>query len=255
MTVESLIVAWYGWLSAMAQGPVFALQGWADRLELPLVTALLLGLIGTMSPCQLTTNAGALAYASAHPGGRRPLAFALAYVAGKISVYTLAGAAVIVLGLQLQSASIPVVVAARKALGPLMIAVGLGLLGVWRLRAGVGQRLALHLRERLQARGLSGAYLLGVVFSFAFCPTLFWLFFGLMIPLGLRSAGGWTFPGVFALGASLPLLALTALVTAGVAAADAAAGGLRRLERPLRVAAGAILVLAGLHDTLVYWVV
>lgn len=255
MTVDSLVVAWYGWLSSIAQGPVLALQAWGDRLQLPLATALLLGLIGAMAPCQLTTNLGALAYASAHPGGRRPLALALAYVAGKVSVYTLAGAAVIVLGLQLQSASIPVVVAARKALGPLMIAVGLGLLGVWRLRAGVGQRLAWRLRERLRTRGIAGAYLLGVAFSFAFCPTLFWLFFGLMIPLGLRSAGGWAFPGVFALGASLPLLALAGLVTGGVAAADAAAGRLRWLERPLRLAAGVVLLLAGFHDTLVYWVV
>ena len=255
MTVEALVLRWYAWLSALAQGPVLALQAWADRLELPVATALVLGLIGAMAPCQLTTNLGALAYASAHPGGRRPLAFALAYVAGKVSVYTLVGAAVIVLGLQLQTVSIPVVVAARKALGPLMIAVGLGLLGLWRLRAGVGQRLAWRLRERLRTRGIAGAYLLGVVFSFAFCPTLFWLFFGLTIPLGLRSAGGWAFPGLFALGASLPLLALASLVAVGVAAADTIAGRLRSLDRPLRLSAGGLLLVAGLHDTLVYWVV
>lgn len=136
-----------------------------------------------------------------------------------------------------------------------MILIGLGLLGLWRFRFGAGQRLAGRLRERLRLRGAGGAYLLGVAFSFALCPTLFWLFFGLTVPLALRSAGGWTFPGLFALGASLPLLAVASLVTAGVAAADAVAGGLRRLERPLRVAAGAILILAGLHDTLVYWVV
>jgi hypothetical protein len=44
--------------------------------------------------------------------------------------------------------------------------------------------------------GAGRAYLLGL----AFCPTLFWLFFGLTVPLALRSAGGWSFPGLLAAG-------------------------------------------------------
>jgi len=114
-------------------------------------------------------------------------------------------------------------------------------------------RLALRLRARLQGTGPRGAYLLGVAFSFAVCPTLFWLFFGLTIPLALRSPGGWSFPGLFAVGASLPLVALVVLATVGSSAADALAGGVRRIERPRHVGAAVVLLLAGLHDTLVYW--
>jgi cytochrome c-type biogenesis protein len=252
--MDRLFIAWYGWLSGLTQGTVLALGGWADRVELPLLGAVAFGLIAATSPCQLKTSLGALAYASAHPASGRPLGLALAYVAGKITVYSLVGAAVVLAGLQLQAISIPVVIVAWRALGPLMILIGLGLLGVWRFRFGAWQRLARRLRERLYLRGVGGAYLLGVVFSFALCPTLFWLFFGLTVPLALRSAGGWIFPGLFAFGASLPLPAVAALVTTGVAAADAVAGSLRWLERPLRAAAGGVLVLAGLHDTLVYWV-
>lgn len=251
--MTQILVAWYGWLSGLTQGTALALQGLADGVELPLLSAVVFGLIGATSPCQLTTNLGALAWASAHPGSGRPVALAIAYVAGKVSVYTLVGGAIILAGLQLQAASIPVVIAARRALGPLMILIGLGLLGLWRLRLGLGHALALRLRERFKAPGGGGAYLLGVAFSFAFCPTLFWLFFGLTVPLALRSAGGWTFPGLFALGSSLPLLAIAGLVAAGAGAAEAVAGGMRRLERPIRVGAGAILLLAGVHDTLVYW--
>ncbi len=92
-----------------------------------------------------------------------------------------------------------------------------------------------------------------MVFSFAFCPTLFWLFFGLTVPLALRSPGGVAFPGLFAVGSSLPLLAMTVIVGAGVATASSLAGGMRRVERVLRVVAGTVLILAGLHDTVVYW--
>ena len=105
----------------------------------------------------------------------------------------------------------------------------------------------------MAGHGHRGAYLLGVVFSFAFCPTLFWLFFGLTVPLALGSTGGLAFPALFAAGASLPLLAMTTIVGAGLGTAGRFVGGLRRAERVLRVAAGAVLILAGLHDTVVYW--
>ena len=251
--MEQLVLTWYGWLSALTQGAAFGLQGLSDRVQLPVISAVIFGLIGATAPCQLTTNLGALAWVSAQPGRGRPAALALAFVAGKVTVYTLIGGLVILAGLQLQAASIPVVIVARKILGPLMVVVGLGLLGTLRLRASFGQQWALRLRDRLAGHGHRGAYLLGVIFSFAFCPTLFWLFFGLTVPLALRSAGGLAFPGLFAVGASLPLVAMAAVVGAGLGTASRIVGGLRRAERVLRLAAGTVLILAGFHDTIVYW--
>lgn len=116
--MNQVVVAWYGWLSGITQGTVFALQGWAERVELPVFTALVLGVIGAMAPCQLTTSLSALAFASAHAGGARPLGLALAYVAGKVSAYTVIGVAIIVVGLQLQAFSIPVVIVAQSARPP-----------------------------------------------------------------------------------------------------------------------------------------
>lgn len=251
--MEQFVVAWYGWLSGLTQGVVFALDDSIRGIQLPLVTALVFGLIGATAPCQLTTNLGALAYVSAQAGRGRPLALAAAYVAGKVTVYMLVGALVIFAGLQLDAMSIPVVVAARKTLGPVMLVVGLSMLGAFRLKTAFGQRLALRLQERFGGGGAGRAYLLGVAFSFAFCPTLFWLFFGLTVPLALRSRGGWAFPGLFAVGASLPLLAAVGLVTGGLGTVGQVMGGLRRVEPVIRRIAGALLVLAGLHDTLIYW--
>src|SRR5712691_555150 len=134
-----------------------------------------------------------------------------------------------------------------------MIVVGVALLGLIRLKSAVGHGLAQWFHERVAGRGVAGAYALGVAFSFAFCPTLFWLFFGLTVPLALQSSAGWTFPGLFAVGSSLPLLVVTGVVAAGFAAVGTVTGLLQRIGRPLRVAAGGVLVLAGVHDTLVYW--
>jgi cytochrome c-type biogenesis protein len=251
--VDHLIFAWYGWLASLTQGAVFALQGVADSVAVPVVSAVIFGLIAATSPCQLTTNLGALAYVAARGGEARPFSMALAYVAGKVSIYLVVGAAVIVAGLQLQTMSIPVILVARKALGPLMVIVGLALVSGWRLRVALGQSLALRLRERLPARGAVGAYLLGVAFAFAFCPTLFWLFFGLTVPLALRSAGGWAFPGLFALGSSMPLLVVAGLLGGGVGAAHRIVGGARRWDGPVRWIAAVVLILAGVHDTAAYW--
>ncbi len=224
----------------------------ADRVELPLMTVLLFGVVGALAPCQLTTNVSAMAYVGSRLGGGRPWRETLAYLAGKVLVYTVVGGAVIALGVQLQAAAIPVAVTARRALGPLMMVVGLGFLGVYRLRGSVGGRLSGWLRARIPERGVWGAFLLGVAFAFSFCPTLFWLFFGLTIPLALRSAGGLVFPGLFALGTALPLVAFTTLLAAG----GAAGGFVQRVKRSHRLVSrisGLVFLLAGIHDTLTYW--
>lgn len=251
--IKGLMTHWYLTLSQLSAALTVPVSDLADRVELPLLTVFLFGLVGAVAPCQLTTNLSAMAYVGSRVGEARPWREALAYVLGKVLVYTVLGAAAVAVGLQLQAAAIPVAVAARKVLGPLMIVIGLGFLGILRLRGSMGRGASAWLQARLPQRGALGAFLLGVAFSFTFCPTLFWLFFGLTIPLALRSAAGWTFPGLFAVGTALPLLTFTALLVIGT---DAARGFVERVKRSNRLAgrvAGAVFVLAGINDTLTYW--
>jgi cytochrome c-type biogenesis protein len=253
MSLHELAASWYAILSTLNAAVAGPLRELADSIDVPLVSALLLGLIGATSPCQLTTNAGALAYVARAGGPQRSAAVnAAAYLLGKALVYTVIGVAVILAGRQLAQGSIPVIVAARKVLGPLMILLGLYLLGLLPLRFSFGQGLAGWLEARASS-GVAGAFLLGAAFSFAFCPTLFLLFFGLTIPLALRSPVGVVYPGVFALGTTLPLLGLVGLLTAGVGATKGYLAGARRIDAWLRPGAAVVLILAGLNDTIVYW--
>lgn len=246
--------AWYVWLSGLNAAATEPLNALSDDLGVPLLSALLFGLMGSTSPCQLTTNASALVYVirGAGAGERGWATGALAYLAGKALVYTLVGAAVVLAGQRLPQASIPVIVAARKLLGPLMVLLGLHLLGVARLRFSLGHGLVDRIEARVGA-GAGGAFLLGTAFAFAFCPTLFLLFFGLTIPLALGSSLGAVFPGAFALGTTLPLLVLAGLLATGARAAGAYVASARRASRWLRPVAGVVLVLAGLNDTFTYW--
>ena len=247
---------YYALLSSLANwlnGPIADL---GDRVGLPIFTALLLGLLGATSPCQLTTNVSALAYIS-----RRSLQpavawrSALAYILGKALVYTAVGVLVILVGLQLQQAAIPMVVLVRKALGPLLVLFGLLLLGVVRFGFVVGQGLSEWLAERARGEGSWDSFVLGVALAFAFCPTLFLLFFGVLIPLAVQSRGGLLFPGVFALGTTLPLLALLALFGLGLKGVQARLATVKRLEVYLRRAAGVVFLIAGLNEFVLYWLV
>ncbi|HZU07186.1 MAG TPA: sulfite exporter TauE/SafE family protein [Chloroflexota bacterium] len=251
--MRELIAEWYALLSTLNAAVAEPLRTLADSLGLPVASPLLFGLIGATAPCQLTTNASALAYLAHGAGDRRAVArSALAYLLGKALVYTLLGIAVMLAGRQLAQSSIPVAVVARKVLGPVMLLLGLHLLGWVPLRFSLGQGPAAWLEARVGA-GTLGAFLLGIAFSLAFCPTLFLLFFGLTLPLALSSPVGVVYPGLFALGTALPLLGLAGLLTAGIGVTQCQALRARRFAAWLQPVAGGVLVLAGLNDTVTYW--
>lgn len=244
---------WYQLLSRLNQAVVGPIDGLVQAINVPMVSALLFGLLGATAPCQLTTNLSAMAFVSRKGNEGRALREAVAYVVGKALVYSVAGGAVILAGMQLQAAAIPVVVIARKLLGPLMIVIGLGLVRLVRLPGSLGAGLAARVQGWSSRLGGRGAFILGVIFSFTFCPTLFWLFFGLTIPLALQSRMGWSYPPLFAVGTGLPLLAFAALLTAG---SDLAGQWMHRVGGMHRVAAriaGVVFIMAGLNDTVTYW--
>jgi len=238
-------------LSLTVSTPFYAL---VDRVELPLLSALLFGLIGALSPCQLTTNAGAMAYV-ARQLGQAKVAWkeAIAYTLGRVLVYTIVGGLVILVGLELEGASIPIVKVARKAVGPLLIVIGLSFLGLFRLKGSIGARLSSWLRARVRQQGVLGAFLMGIAFSFAFCPTLFWLFFGLTVPLALGTKGGVIFPGIFALGTTLPLLAFTVILSVSSPWAEASLKRQAAVHRLLSRVVGIIFIIMGVNDTFTYW--
>jgi hypothetical protein len=75
-----------------------------------------------------------------------------------------------------------------------------------------------------------GSFYLGVAFSFAFCPTLFLLFFGFLVSLSASSQGGLFFPGIFAFGATPPLHILAVSAVVGSGGLGNLAQRLRRLD-------------------------
>lgn len=229
-----------------------------DRTHLPLLSALLLGLLGTLAPCQLTSNLAAVSYSARQVGHpRRVLATVLAYVGGKVTVYALIGIAIALLGLHIDRSPhfIPLVERVRKLMGPLLILAGLVMLDALPVHFVVGGRLSGWLEEHLPSGDLLNPYALGVAFSFAFCPTLFLLFFGLTLPLAVGTGLGIGVPIAFALGTAAPVLVLGFLVGAGGLSVRSVLSRIRRLDRWLSVAAGVTFILLGLNEFVLYWLI
>ncbi|WP_026175021.1 sulfite exporter TauE/SafE family protein [Thermus igniterrae] len=230
------------------------LAPWVDGLRrevgVPWLSAFLVGVLAAFAPCQITTGASALAYLAPSAIQGRVWPRFLAFLLGKALTYlVLAGVVLFLLGGSLDNPG-AIFRPVRLALGPFMILVGLGLLGVvrwplaWGVPEGVGARVGTW-------GGLLGPLALGGVYGLAFCPTLFWLFFGLLLPLALASPLGFLLPGVFALGTGLPL-GLLLLLFARLGRGQALKG-MRHLGSALLRGAGGVFVVLGLLDTVLYW--
>jgi alkanesulfonate monooxygenase SsuD/methylene tetrahydromethanopterin reductase-like flavin-dependent oxidoreductase (luciferase family) len=88
------------------------------------------------------------------------------------------------LGREFSSATIPVFSIMRKSFGPLFMIVGLFVLGWLRLPTGFSVGMADRFqRFAEQMGGVKGAFLFGIAFSLGFCPTMFLIFFGTLMPL------------------------------------------------------------------------
>ncbi|MBB5378504.1 cytochrome c biogenesis protein CcdA [Deinococcus metalli] len=229
--------------------PINALR--LQRGSSPL-TPVLLGLMGAVAPCQLSSGAAALAYVVKDGRSGQPHRRAAAYLLARVLVYVLGGAIILALVGRAVPAPAEFFAGVRRVLGPLTLLSGLVMLGVVRWHWLLGARLAVRLRAVWGRRGgVWGAFTLGLAFSFSFCPTLFLLFFGLTLPQALTAPAGAFYPALFALGMSVPLLIVVGLLPAQGAANPAVqARHLGRLVTPL---AGAVFVLTGLFDTFVYW--
>src|SRR5712691_7892941 len=119
--MQNFALEYYRLLSSLFGTFATPVQNLVNAINLPLVSALLFGLLGTTAPCQLSTNVAALAFLSRGVSDHRRIwGQMLAFVAGKATVYLLVGGLVVALGLrpsQVGSTVIPVVVVARRALG------------------------------------------------------------------------------------------------------------------------------------------
>lgn len=210
-------------------------------------SALWLGLLTSLSPCPLATNVAALGYLARYTSSRRlQLTAGVLYALGRAVAYTLLGG-ILTFGL-LSAPSLSAFLQQHldQLLGPLLVLVGMALLGLLPglpSFGGVGDAT----QERLARRGVLGSGALGFVFALAFCPVSAALFFGSLLPLAVRQQSVWLLPALYGVGSAAPVLAFGILLLLGRELAGLWFERTRKLDRWLLPATGWALVGIGVY--------
>ena len=218
-----------------------------DSYNIPLLTAFLLGVLTSISPCPLATNVTAIAYISKEiKTVKNTLLNGLFYTLGRGISYTLL-ATLIYFGLSSFQISSIFQGWGDKVLGPVLIVIGLIMFGMIKINIGGYNKKIEKLKEWLAEKGYIGSLLLGVLFALAFCPYSGVLFFGVLIPLVLRSPESLLLPPLFALGTGLPVIIFSFLIAFSIQKVSQAFKIAQKIEKVMRYAVASVFLIAGVY--------
>lgn len=215
--------------------------------SIPAITAMLLGVLTSISPCPLATNIAAIAYLSKNlKTVKNTLANGIYYALGRAASYTLL-AVLIYYGLSAFQVSKSAQEWGEKLLGPLLLFIGFTMLNVIKINPPFANGQLEKAKLRLAKKGSLGAFLLGVIFALAFCPYSAVLFFGVLIPLVLGSSAGLLLPPLFALGTGMPVIVFSFLIASGAQKIGSMFKATQKIEKFMRYAMAITFLLIGVY--------
>lgn len=222
-----------------------------------LVAAVWLGLLTAISPCPLATNIAAIGYVArfSQTGGRgRTWLPGLLYSLGRALAYTAVGGIITWGLLSAPSLSSFLQEHMNQLLGPLLVLVGMALLGMLPELPSFGKGGGASLNDKLMSLGLIGCVLMGFLFALTFCPVSAALFFGSLLPLAVKEHSTLLVPVLFGIGSAAPVLVFALALAVSREAAGRAFQHLQSTQRWITPISGWLLVAVGvwmcLHLTL-----
>ena len=202
-----------------------------------------------ISPCPLATNITAIAYISKDIKiPRNTLLNGLFYTLGRGISYTIL-ASLIYFGLSSFQIARIFQGWGDKILGPILIVIGLIMFGIVKINFNNGGEKIEKIKVWLSQKGYMGSLLLGVLFALAFCPYSGVLFFGILIPLVLKSTESLLLPPIFALGTGLPVIVFSFLIAFSMQKVSKAFQIVQKVEKVMRYGVAVIFVGAGIYYT------
>jgi cytochrome c-type biogenesis protein len=216
-----------------------------------LTSALWLGILTSISPCPLATNIAAVSFIGKQvQKPRRILYTGLLYTAGRMLTYIVLGVALVYSLLSAPMVSHHLQKYMNMFLGPLLMLVGMLLLNLIAIPI-VSKGWLEGLQQKATAMGMSGAFLLGVLFALSFCPTSAALFFGSLIPLALKYESAWSMPAVYGFATGIPVVAFSIVLGMGGHKIGKAYNSVVAFEKWARYITGVIFILVGIYYTLI----
>jgi len=228
------------------------LQNLLDHSQYAFLTAIVLGLMTAISPCALATNITAIGFISQDlENSKRVFRSGLLYTLGRVISYT--GLAVLIyFGASKIDISMLFQGWGEKVLGPVLIIIGLMLLGVLKIKFPAFSTL----RDKIGNKG-KGSYwsslLLGMVFALAFCPYSGVLYFAMLIPMTIASPSGLYLPILFAVATGIPVIIFAWLLAYAVGNVGKLYNQIKTFELWFRRVVGVLLIGVGVYFVILFY--
>lgn len=228
------------------------LQTLLENSQYAFITAIVLGLMTAISPCPLATNISAIGFISRDIVNRKRVFMnGLVYTLGRVISYS--GLAVLLyFGASQMNISMLFQGWGEKVLGPLLILIGLFMLGVLKIKfPGFGS-----LTEKIGESG-KGSYwsslLLGMVFALAFCPYSGVLYFAMLIPMTIASASGLYLPVLYAIATGLPVIIFAWLLAFAVGNVGKLYNHIKTFELWFRRVVAVVFIGVGIYYVVLFF--
>ncbi len=217
-----------------------------------ILTAFWFGVLTSISPCPLATNIAAISFVARKVGRMRSVLLSgLLYALGRTVAYLALGA--LIMGGLLASGEIALFLQRylNQALGPVLILVGMLLLGMIGSPASVSL-VGGGVQARAAKGGVGWAALLGLLFALSFCPVSAGLFFGVLIPLSVSNGSVFVLPLVYGIGTAVPVIVFALLIAFASQRLGGAFDRLTQIECWVRRITGLVFIFAGVYYSLLY---
>jgi cytochrome c-type biogenesis protein len=223
----------------------------AQNSEIPLLAAFALGLLTAIAPCPLATNITATAFIAKTINSRKKVLLSgLLYTLGRMFSYTFIGA-IIYFGASTFQIARLFQGNGEKFIGFVLVILGLIMLDIIKLDFIKGGDWIEKLSDQFKTKGLLGAFLLGALFALAFCPYSGALFFGMLVPMTIKS--GLAMPVLFSIGTGLPVIIFAFVIAFSMEKLGIYFKAITKIEKVMRVIAGLTFIFTGLYYINIYF--
>ncbi|HPB58337.1 MAG TPA: aromatic aminobenezylarsenical efflux permease ArsG family transporter [Bacteroidales bacterium] len=222
------------------------LQHLIENSGFPIFSAFLIGLMVTLSPCQLMSNITAIAFIGRDIEQKRRVIWnSLIFVLGRMVTYLVL---VIILYYGAKQLHIEKLFQyVEHYLGFIFVILGVLMLDLIPLRIpGLG-KITNRIQQQGSSKGYITAFLLGVLLALSFCPHCIVLFFGMLVPLTIASPEGLLLPVIFAITTGLPVLIFSFLMAYSLAGISKWYNKIKNVEIWVRRGVALLFILIGLY--------
>ncbi len=213
-----------------------------------IASALWLGILTSISPCPLATNVAAISFISKNiQTPQKTILAGVLYTLGRVFAYVVL-AFILVSGLL----AIPAVANflqtyINQIMGPLLIIIGLLLLGVFKMNFSFGVAKGDSSVEKFKNNVTFGSFAIGVIFALSFCPVSAALFFGSLTSLAIEHNSRFLLPLAYGIGTGLPVVIFAIVIAFSVNKVGAIYNSVVKFEFWFRRITGVVFVFAGVY--------